>query len=104
MLPNLFNLALEIRKTVGDLDPSCFTGGGGGEGGRPGRNVKRQRKMRPRNKIGEDGWDRKLIPHDALCTVHCSDHLPELWVWDFFKRVFRKWQLKYRQHVGFPSE
>lgn len=51
---------------------------------------------------GEEGGG-KLTAWDAPPAVHCSDHLPELRVWDLFKRVLRKWQLKCR-HVGFPGE
>lgn len=42
----------------------------------------------------EDEWEGKLSAQDAFPTVHSSDHLPELRVWDLFKCVLRKWELK----------
>ena len=89
----------EFRKTLGHLAHSCLIGGGGD--GRHGRNVVEGTEIETNRGI-KVGGKTNSMGHPP--TVHSNVNLPKPQVWDSFKRVFGKWQLRHRQNVGFPGE
>lgn len=89
----------EFRKTLGHLAHSCLIGGGGD--GRRGRNVVEGTEIETNRGI-KVGGKTNSMGHPP--TVHSNVNLPKPQVWDSFKRVFGKWQLRHRQNVGFPGE
>lgn len=79
----------EFRKTLGHPTPSCLIGGGGD--GRRGRNVVEGIEIETNRGI-KVGGKTNSTGHSPM--VHSNVNLPKLQVWDSFKRVFGKWQLK----------
>ena len=90
----------EFRKTLGHPTPSCLTGGAGD--GKRGRNVVEGLEIETNRGIKVGGGGTNSMGHPP--TVHSNVKLPKPQVWDSFKRVFGKWQLRHRQHVGVPGE
>ena len=79
----------EFRKTLGHPTPSCLIGGGGD--GRHGRNVVEGIEIETNRGI-KVGGKTNSTGHSPM--VHSNVNLPKPQVWDSFKRVFGKWQLK----------